>query len=283
MIGDLSSLLNIIKNIKIINIVDIVIVAYIFYKLFILIRETRAEQLIKGLVLILVVMKFSDILGLVTLHWIIQNTLTVGLIALIVIFQPELRKALEHLGRSRFITKRLFESSEEIEKVVDEITLAAINLSMTKTGALIVIEQDTGLNDFMQSGVMIDGIISSAVLENIFVENTPLHDGAVIIRRDRIAAAACVLPLTEQQIKKDLGTRHRASLGITENSDAIAIVVSEETGIISLAINGKLTRNYNAERLKMVLTKVLQHNMNADTTNMFKRVKTWLTKTNKKS
>lgn len=282
MIGDLSSLLSIIKNITVINVVDIIIVAYIFYKLFILIRETRAEQLIKGLILILVVMKLSELLGFVTLHWIIQNTLTVGLIALIVIFQPELRKALEHLGRSRFLTKRFFDTDEEIEKVVEEITFAAINLSSTKTGALIVIEQDTGLNDFMESGVMIDAAVSSALLENIFVENTPLHDGAVIIRRDRIAAAACVLPLTEQQIKKDLGTRHRASLGITENSDAIAIVVSEETGIISLAINGKLTRNYNAERLRMVLTKVLQRNMNADTTNMFKRVKTWLTKTNKK-
>lgn len=282
MIGDLSSLLSIIKNITVINVVDIIIVAYIFYKLFILIRETRAEQLIKGLILILVVMKLSELLGFVTLHWIIQNTLTVGLIALIVIFQPELRKALEHLGRSRFLTKRFFDTDEEIEKVVEEITFAAINLSSTKTGALIVIEQDTGLNDFMESGVTIDAAVSSALLENIFVENTPLHDGAVIIRRDRIAAAACVLPLTEQQIKKDLGTRHRASLGITENSDAIAIVVSEETGIISLAINGKLTRNYNAERLRMVLTKVLQRNMNADTTNMFKRVKTWLTKTNKK-
>lgn len=281
MIGDLTSLLSIIKNITIINIVDIVIVAYIFYKLFILIRETRAEQLIKGLILILVVMKLSELLGFVTLHWIIQNTLTVGLIALIVIFQPELRKALEHLGRSRFLTKKFFDTDEEIERVVSEIVTAAVNLSESKTGALIVLEQDTGLTDFMQNGVRIDGNISSGLLENIFVENTPLHDGAVIIRRDRIAAAACVLPLTEQQIKKDLGTRHRASLGITENSDAIAIVVSEETGIISLAINGKLTRNYNSDRLRMVLTKVLQHNMNSNE-NMFKRVKLWLTKTNKK-
>lgn len=279
--GNLSSILSLIRNIEPRNIIDILIVAYIFYKILMLIKETRAEQLIKGLILVVVVMKLSQILGFVTLYWIIQNTLTVGLIAIIIIFQPELRKALEHLGRSRFFTKKFFESEEEMEKVVSELAIAATNLSSTKTGALIVIEQETGLSDFVQSGVKLDAIISSSLLENIFFENSPLHDGAVIIRRDRIYAAACVMPLTEQQVSKELGTRHRAAIGITENSDAIAIVVSEETGTISLAINGKLTRNYNAERLMLVLKKLFKRNMENYNT-MFKRVKTWLSKTKNK-
>ncbi|SKA79406.1 diadenylate cyclase [Caloramator quimbayensis] len=279
--GNLSSILSLIRNIEPRNIIDILIVAYIFYKILMLIKETRAEQLIKGLILVVVVMKLSQILGFVTLYWIIQNTLTVGLIAIIVIFQPELRKALEHLGRSRFFTKKFFESEEEMEKVVSELAIAATNLSSTKTGALIVIEQETGLSDFVQSGVKLDAIVSSSLLENIFFENSPLHDGAVIIRRDRIYAAACVMPLTEQLVSKELGTRHRAAIGITENSDAIAIVVSEETGTISLAINGKLTRNYNAERLMLVLKKLFKRNMENYNT-MFKRVKTWLSKTKNK-
>ncbi|HAZ36890.1 MAG TPA: TIGR00159 family protein [Clostridiaceae bacterium] len=234
-----------------------------------------------GLILILVVTKLSHALGLVTLYWIIKNTITVGVIALVIIFQPELRKALEHLGRSKILTKKIFESEEEIENLVGEIATAAGDLSSTKTGALIIIEQETGLNDIVQSGIKIDAATSSALLENIFVENTPLHDGAAIIRKNRIIAAACVLPLTEQNVSNELGTRHRASIGITENSDAIAVVVSEETGTISLALNGRLTRNYTPERLKNVLIRLLNRNMNADT-NMFKKVKTWLTKTKNK-
>lgn len=273
--GDITGILSIVKSINISNVVDIFIVAYILYKLFILIHETRAEQLIKGLVFIVVVMKLSQVFGLITLYWLIQNTLTVGLIALIIIFQPELRKALEHIGRSKFLTRKLFDSDEEIQRVVEEITIAAINLSTIKTGALMVIEQETGLNDFMESGVKIDANVTYALLENIFVENTPLHDGAVLIRRDRIVTAACVLPLTEQYLDKELGTRHRAGVGVTENSDAIAIIVSEETGNISLAINGKLTRNYTAEKLRNILTKALKHNMDIDKTT-FKKVKEWL-------
>lgn len=273
--SDITGVLSLVKNITFSNVVDIIIVAYILYKLFILIHETRAEQLIKGLVILVIIMKISDLFGLITLYWLIQNTLTVGLIALIIIFQPELRKALEHLGRSKFITRKMFDNEEFIEIIVDEITIAAINLSETKTGALIVIEQETGLNDFMESGIKIDAVVTSALLENIFVENTPLHDGAVIIRRDRIMAAACVLPLTEQALNKELGTRHRAGIGVTENSDAIAVIVSEETGTISLAINGRITRHYGAEKLKIVLTKALKHNSNNGKTT-FKRVKEWL-------
>lgn len=278
---DINSMISILKHLTVLNVIDIAIVAYIFYKLFILIRKTRAEQLVKGLVLILLVMKISEILGLITLHWLIQNTLTVGLIALIIIFQPELRKALEHLGRSKILNRRLFDSDEEVEKVVNEIVIAADNLSKNRTGALIIIEQDTGLNDYVESGTVIDGIVSAQLLENIFVENTPLHDGAVIIRKDRIVAASCVLPLTEQFVSKELGTRHRAAIGITETCDAIAVVVSEETGTISISINGKLVRGYNAERLKKVLYGILKKNIEIDN-KFFKRVKEWLTKINNK-
>lgn len=279
--GDLMGLFSIIKNITIWNVFDILIVAYIFYKIFMLIKETRAVQLVKGLVLIGIVMKLSEILGLITLHWLIQNTFTVGLIALIIIFQPELRKALEHLGRSKILTKKFFDTDEEIEKVIEQIAIAAVNMSATKTGALMVIEQQTGLNEFVETGIRIGANVSSALLENIFVENTPLHDGAVIIRRDKIVAAACVLTLTEQQVSKEFGTRHRAAIGITENADCIAVVVSEETGKISIVVNGRLTRNYDAERIRSVLMKLIKRNMTVDTT-IFKKVKLWLTKTAEK-
>ncbi|KMT21187.1 hypothetical protein CLCY_1c04210 [Clostridium cylindrosporum DSM 605] len=277
MLADMKNILTILQNISIWNVVDILIVAYIFYKLFTLIKETRAEQLIKGLVFIVVIMKLSDVLGLMALNYLLQSTLTVGLIALIVIFQPELRKALEKLGRSKIITRKLFDTEEEIEEVTKEISKAVQNLSNTKTGALIVIEMETGLVEYTENSTKIDGLLSSQLLENIFVENTPLHDGAVIIRRDRIMAAAAVLPLTHQHVNRSLGTRHRAALGVSEASDAIAIVVSEETGNISLAVNGRLTRNYNEEKLISVLSKVLKQNSSPNTT-MFKKVKLWFKK-----
>lgn len=272
----ISSFLSLLRHITIINIIDILIVSYIFYKLIMLIKETRAETLIKGLVLILVIMKVSEFAGLITLYWIIDKTITVGFIALVIIFQPELRRALEHLGRSRFFAKPFIMDDEEMDNVMSEIVEACVNLSNEKTGALIVIEQETGLNDYIETGTMLDASISSQLLQNIFVVNTPLHDGAVIIRNDRIAAAACFLPLTENyNLSKQLGTRHRAAIGISENSDAIVIVVSEETGNISLAINGKLTRNYNAERLKDILIRITKHRLSKRTT-VWGRVKEWI-------
>jgi len=272
----ISGLLNLMTHITIINIVDIAIVSYILYKLFMLIRETRAETLIKGLVLILIIMKVSEVAGLITLYWLIKETITVGFIALIIIFQPELRRALEHLGRSRFFSKSIIMNEEEMDNIMSQIVDATINLSSQRTGALIVIEQETGLNDYIETGVRLDALITSQVLENIFVVNTPLHDGAVIIRNDRIASAGCFLPLTEDHnLNKQLGTRHRAGIGISENSDAIVIVISEETGNISLAINGKLTRNYNAERLKDILIRITKHRLNKKVT-VWERVKVWI-------
>lgn len=178
---------------------------------------------------------------------------------MVIIFQPEIRRVLEHLGRTAFNEVHILNDDEKMDSVVTEVSNAAANLSKSKTGALIVIEQRTGLVEIVTTGIKIDALISASLLENIFVVNTPLHDGAVIIRNDRVAAAGCFLPLTtHDDISKSLGTRHRAALGISENSDCIVIVVSEETGTISLAVNGSLTRNYDKEKLKNILTRILK-------------------------
>lgn len=278
-ITDLWSLL---RHISPVNIIDILIVSYIFYKIFMLVRETRAETLLKGLALILIIMKVSEIAGLITLDWLIKTTLQAGLIALVIIFQPELRRALEHLGRSRFFAKPFAVTEEEMDNIVSQIVEASVHLSSSKTGALMVIEQETGLNDYIETGIRLDAVLSSQLLENIFVVNTPLHDGATVIRNDRIVAAACFLPLTEDRsVSKELGTRHRAAIGVSENSDAIVIVVSEETGTISLSINGKLTRGYNADRLKDILFRIIKHRMSKRKT-VWELVKSWIKQKGKK-
>ena len=225
-----------------------------------MIKETRAEQLLKGLVLIIILIPISYLLKLDMLYFILNKTLTIGVLSIIIIFQPEIRRALEHLGRSAFDDIHGIQDEEILEKIMSEITYAVENLSESRTGALIVIEQSTGLNEIISSGTQIDSNITSNLLENIFVVNTPLHDGATIIRNDRIAAAGCFLPLTSNNtINKKLGTRHRAAIGLSEVSDALIIIVSEETGTVSLAMNGKITRDYERERLKTVLIKVIEN------------------------
>jgi len=245
------------------DIVDIAIVAFVIYKGVSLIRETRAEQLIKGIVILLVVTQLSEWLQLNAINFILRNTMQVGVTALLVVFQPELRRALEHMGRSKF--GNLFSFDENIESditsVIEEIAKAVQILSQNRIGALIVIERDTKIGDIIRTGIILDSAITAELLVNIFVPNTPLHDGAVIIRENKIMAAACFLPLTQNQdLSKELGTRHRAALGISENSDAVTIVVSEETGKISVALAGDLTRNLTIETLKKALTKTLQLN-----------------------
>lgn len=278
----ISDLWNLLRHISPVNIIDILIVSYIFYKIFMLVRETRAETLLKGLALILIIMKVSEIVGFITLDWLIKTTLQAGLIALVIIFQPELRRALEHLGRSRFFATPFAVTEEEVNNLVSQIVEASVHMSESKTGALIVIEQETGLNDYIETGIRLDAVLSSQLLENIFVVNTPLHDGAVIIRDDRIVAAACFLPLTEERsISKKLGTRHRAAIGVSENSDAIVIVVSEETGTISLSINGKLTRGYNADRLKDILIRIIKHKMSKRKT-LREWMKSWIKQKDRK-
>lgn len=250
-------------NIRLLDILDILIVAAVLYKLILIIRGTRAVQLIQGLAVIFIASAVSKWLGLYTINWLLRNTITLVLVALPIVFQPELRRALEQLGRGKLLTEPINflgkEDERDMQRIVESILQATINLAKTRTGALIVLERKTGLNDFIETGVPIDAIISLELLGNIFVPNTPLHDGAVIIRAGRVAAAGCFLPLTENpHINKNLGTRHRAALGLTEETDALVIVVSEETGIISLAENGNLKRFIDEETLRTTLNNLYQ-------------------------
>jgi len=253
----MDSIINIFASMRIMDVIDIAIVAYVFYKIFMLIRETRAEQLIKGLVVLLVIMKLSEWAKLYVVHFILLNTMTLGLIALIIVFQPELRRALEYIGRNKiFFAKMAEEQEEALNRTIHELVSAVVSLSREQIGALIVMERQTGLNEIASTGVKIDAEITSGLLINIFIPNTPLHDGSVIIRKDRILAAGCFLPLSANQtISKELGTRHRAALGIAEQSDALVVIVSEETGTISVALNGKLSRYLDANTLTSVIKK----------------------------
>ena len=272
-----SFLVNSFKNISISSILDIIVVAYIFYKVYSLIKETRAEQLLKGIILMIILIPISYFLKLEMLNFILNKTLTIGLLSVVIIFQPEIRRVLEHLGRSAFEEIHKIQDEEKRSILVNEIINAVFNLADSKTGALIVVEQSTRLGDISNSGTIIDANVTSNLLENIFVVNTPLHDGATIIRKDRILASGCVLPLTNNNgISKKLGTRHRAAIGLSEISDSIVIIVSEETGIISLAINGKLTRNYDKEKLRIILLKMLEHSEKKNVKSAGEKVKAWL-------
>lgn len=274
----LKILLNSITSISPFSLLDIIVVSYIFYKGYMLIRETRAEQLLKGILLIILLIPISLGLRLTMLNWILNKTITIGVLSIIIIFQPEIRRALEHLGRSAFNDRHILEDDETMEKVVNEVVEAVDNLSKGRVGALIVIENRTGLGEVINTGTKLDALVSSALLENIFVVNTPLHDGATVIRNDRIIASGCFLPLTNKDdISKLLGTRHRAAIGISENSDALTIIVSEETGTISLAVNGRLTRNYTKDRLKDILIRILKSRQNKKLT-LGERVKLWIKK-----
>lgn len=283
MLEILQVMVNSIKNINVSSILDILAVSYLFYKAYMLIRETRAEQLLKGIILIIIFIPISKVLRLEMLYWILSNTITIGVLSFIIIFQPEIRRALEHIGRSAFTDKHILQDEEAMAKVIEEIVNAVENLSREKTGALIVIERLTGLGEIINTGTKLDSLVSSALLENIFVVNTPLHDGATIIRNDRIISSGCFLPLTSNnELNRALGTRHRAALGISENSDAIIIVVSEETGTISLAVNGNLTRNYDKARLKDILIRIIKKTQNRKL-NFKERVVAWMRETKKSS
>ena len=242
------------------TIIDVIIVALFLYWLVLLIRGTRAVQLIKGLVVLLIATAISNFLHLTFVHWLLSQAITALLVALPVVFQPELRRALEKLGGGEIFASSLPHLNEvDLSKVSAEIVQAVYTLARARTGALLVLERTTGLEEYIDRGVKIEGIVSAELLINIFIPNTPLHDGAVIIRGNRVAAAACFLPLAEGvQISKELGTRHRAGVGITEVSDALAIIVSEETGEVSLAIEGVLARNLDRPTLLERLNKVLK-------------------------
>lgn len=246
---------NIVSSIGIFDILDIAVVAFIIYKILGFIQETRAQQLVKGLLVLLVVFFLSDILHLYTLNWLLKTFMSIGIIALVVIFQPELRRGLEYVGRNKIVKAPFGQVDKaKAKQITDEFVKALTGFSETRTGALIVIEKEVSLTDIAETGTEINGDISAQLLGNIFYEGAPLHDGAVIIRGDKVYAAGCVLPLTEnKELNKDLGTRHRAGIGITENSDAITLIVSEETGVISYAVSGKLTRFLDAKMVEKLL------------------------------
>lgn len=223
--------------------VDIIIVTLVVYYILKLILETRAEQIIKGILLLVVATFVSDVLELHTLNWMCKGALALGAVAVLIVLQPELRRALEFMGRGKIVSSLGQGDKENSKRVVSALTSAIERFSIDKTGALIVFERQTMLEDYAETGTVLNARITEQLLSNLFYEGSPLHDGAVIISGINIYAAGCVLPLSRNQnISKDLGTRHRAGIGITENSDAIVIIVSEETGIISIAEDGKLER-----------------------------------------
>lgn len=243
---------------KLTDIIDILLIAFIVYQLLKLIKETRAMQLLKGVLILFFVLEISSWFHLNTLNYLLRSAMQVGMFAIVVIFQPELRSLLEKMGRTKVgrIVNISSGPADNQEHAIKEIVKAAINLSEEKIGALVVIERETKLGDVIGTGTLIDAEVSSALLENIFVPKTPLHDGAVIIRGDRIHTAGCFLPLTSNEnLSRELGTRHRAALGISEASDALVIIVSEETGKISIAANGALTRNLTKQSLTAALRK----------------------------
>ena len=249
------------KSLHVSNVFEIIILAVLIYEFIAWVKTTRAFTLLKGIIVLLIFWLLAYIFNFTTILWLGGKIINFAIIALVVIFQPELRKALEQLGQKRFFSRILpFAEKKDkgerfSDKTVNELVKTCFELSKTKTGALIVVEQEILLTEYEKTGIPIDALISSQLLINIFEHNTPLHDGAVIIRGDRIVAATCYLPLSDNMsISKELGTRHRAALGISEVTDTMTLVVSEETGAVSIAIAGELFRNIDADYLKSKLT-----------------------------
>lgn len=239
------------SSISVRDLVDIAIVAFIFYRLLLLLRGTRGVQMTYGIVVLLLFYFVTRLYRLTTVEWLFGNVLTYVVFGIIVLYQNEIRRGLAGIGRTPFFTRYRRDPAHE---GFEEIILAATTLASKKIGALVVIERDIGLRNYAESGIRLDSILTYDLLVTIFSPNTPLHDGAVIVQRNRIVAAACFLPLTlDPYLSKELGTRHRAAIGITEETDAVAVVVSEETGIISAAIGGEIIRNLDAAGLRNVL------------------------------
>ena len=247
-------------NIRVTDVVEIIILAFLIYEIMVWIKKTRAWVLLKGFGVLLVFIFIAILFDMNTILWLARNVFSLGITALVIVFQPELRKALEQLGQQNIISSIFsFDSSKEGEarfsdKTVNEIVKAVFEMAKVKTGALIVIERGTPLGEIERTGIEVDGIVTSQLLINIFEHNTPLHDGAIIIRGNRVTSATCYLPLSDNlSISKDLGTRHRAALGISESTDSLTVVVSEETGRVSLAERGSLRRINSPEELKLAI------------------------------
>lgn len=239
------------------NIVDVLLVWFVFYKLITIIKGTKAVQLLKGIFVIVFARILTEYLGLNTLGWMIDQVLMFGFLAIIIIFQPEVRRALEQLGRGRLFARSAMQEEEERDRLIEAFSKSVSYMAKRRIGALISIERETGLSEYIETGIQMNSNVSSELLINIFIPNTPLHDGAVILQKNRIAAAGCYLPLSENPfISKELGTRHRAALGISEVTDAITIVVSEETGGVSLTANGDINRNLSMDEFEKQLRQV---------------------------
>ena len=243
-----------VSTIGILDIIDIVVVAYFLYRLYLMLKNTRAATLVKGLLVLVAFMIVCRTLNLHVIIWLLDKSMTVIMVALPVVFQPELRRALEQIGRGKLFRKGSELDEQELEAMLEDVAAATKVMSKAKVGALMVFERATGLVERIETGVPIDGLVSSGLIQNIFVKDTPLHDGAVVIRGNRIVAACCLLPLTENRnLSQELGTRHRAAIGISEQSDAMVLVVSEETGAISIARNGELVRYLTVDDVKEIL------------------------------
>lgn len=264
-------------NVEFSDVVEILIIAFFLYHIILWMKNSRAWTLLKGILVILLFALIASIFNFTTILWIAGKSINVALIAIVVIFQPELRKALEQLGNKKYLSGLLpFDDQREraerfSEKTVNEIIKASYEMAKKKTGALIVIEQNINLEDYIKTGIAVDAYVTNQLLINIFEHNTPLHDGAVIIRGNRIVAATCYLPLSDNmELSKELGTRHRAGAGISEATDAFTIIVSEETGKVSIANNGNLVRNVDGEQLRNKLELLRTGSLNEG-----KRIKIW--------
>ncbi|HAZ90768.1 MAG TPA: TIGR00159 family protein [Eubacterium sp.] len=248
-------------SVGVVDVIEILIISYVLFEVMVWIKDTRAWALLKGILIIIVFSLVAILFNFQTILWIASRTLSVGIIALVVIFQPELRRALEQLGQKRFFSQfNIFDDKRVMGEKFNDATVEALidasyKLGKTRTGALIVIEQESTLNDYINTGIPVDAIVSAPLLINIFEHNTPLHDGAVVVRGDRIVSATCYLPLSDDmKISKELGTRHRAAVGISEVTDALTIVVSEETGKVSVTLNGHLYKRLEENSLRKFLT-----------------------------
>jgi len=249
-----------------VDVVEILIISFLVYHVLIWIKSTRAWNLFKGIMIILIFVLMAAFFQMSTILWIAENTLNVGLIALVIIFQPELRNALENIG-GKNILGNLFIFNKTVEEkfsnhTIDELIKAVFAMGKVKTGALIVIEDEIVLDEYIRTGIDVDALVSSQLLINIFEKNTPLHDGAIILRGDRVVSATCYLPLSDSlSLSKDLGTRHRAAVGISEVSDSLTIIVSEETGRVSVAYRGEIFRNLDADGLRLKLQQLQKLNV----------------------
>lgn len=254
------------------DVVDILVVAFFFYRIYALIKNTRATALLKGLLFLGFLSLLSGSLQLHVVNWILEKLMTVLIVALPVVFQPELRRALEQIGRGKLYISSQVMSETDWESVIDDVVEASEIMAEKRIGALIVFECSVGLDDYIDSGIRVDGLVSKELLGNIFIVNTPLHDGAVIIREGRIMAAGCLLPLTrDRSLSSEMGTRHRAAIGLSEQADCVVVVVSEETGIISYAYGGHIYRHMDSESLRNRLRTFLLQKKNRSVGNILQK------------